>query len=520
MNAAKLLREVYSPLAAINAEHHMNKLYLWASSFRSDFRLGYMFYAFVFACGSAVIFLVLRGFSPQTEAKRNKPRFNIFDYPSVLPDHQPPLNFWNWLKRLHPASAASMHLASILPSSQISSSHATSVPPAYPTLVEFEYRFDELARKFPQLVTKHVIGTTTKQRPLFAFRVSDNPGMNEDEPALLFTALHHAREPVGVFICHALMNELLSNYEGSAWHKRLIDSLDLWFVPLVNPDGYDYLMTSQRQFPWWRKNLRDNNNDGRFDPLIDGVDLNRNYDYNWSEGGEGEFGSWFYRGQSAFSEPETQALRDLEAQHNFIIGVSFHSYGEVVLYPWGNFHPAPDHDLILDIAQNYASRIGRQNGVGKYQVLPLNGRVGQSSVWRYATSGALDFICETGEDYFPAFESLPRLVAENVRGANYLLERALRSGISGHVREAETGAPLDAEIIVAGLERDYVKPRHANGTFGRFDRLLLPGVYTIIVRKNGYRATRIAPVSVNDSTLTYLEVELQREATRPAITSH
>lgn len=498
----------------------MNKLYLWVASFRTFLRLGDMFFALVFACGSALVFLLMRGFSPQAEAKRAKPRSNIFDYPAALADHHPPANFWNWLNRLHPSSAASTHLASIFPSSRIPSSSATSVPPAYPTLIEFEYRFDELARKFPQLVTKHLIGATTTQRPLFAFRVSDNPGMNEDEPALLFTALHHAREPVGVFICHALMNELLHNYGGSAGHTRLIDSLDIWFVPLVNPDGYDYLMSRQRQFPWWRKNLRDNNNDGKFDPLIDGVDLNRNYDYNWSEGGEGELGSWFYRGKNAFSEPETQALRDLETQHNFILGVSFHSYGEAVLYPWGNFHPAPDQDLILDIAQNYASRIGRQSGAGKYQVLPLNGRVGQSSVWRYAMFGAIDFICETGEDYFPTSESLPRLVAENVRGANYLLERTLRSGISGHVREAETGAPLDAEIIVAGLERNYVRPRHANGAFGRFDRLLLPGVYTIIVRKNGYRAARIEQVSVNDSTLTYLEVELQREATRPAITSH
>lgn len=497
----------------------MKKLYLWAASLRAFIHSGRVLYALAFACSSALLFFLARGFSHSTGLKRSKPQPPLPAFPTTQIDEQPP-NFWSLLQRLHSSSATATHLASFLPASRASSTRAMTVPPVYPTLTEFEYRFEELARAYPQIVTKHTIGASTLQRPLWAFRVSDNPHLNEDEPALLFTALHHAREPAGVFICHALMENLLHNYGSSASLTRLVDSLDIWFVPLVNPDGYEYLMTSQRQFPWWRKNLRDNNGDGKFDPLIDGVDLNRNYDYNWNEGGEGESGSWFYRGHGAFSEPETQALRDLDQQYNFVLGVSFHSYGEAVLYPWGNFYPAPDQDLILDIAQKYAARITRQSGAGKYQVLPLNGRVGQSSVWRYGATSAIDFICETGEDYFPAHESLPRIITENVRGANYLLERTLRSGISGHVREAETGAPLEAEIIVAGLEREYVKPRHARGAFGRFDRLLLPGVYTITVRKSGYHAAQFDRVSVNDSTITYLEVELQREAARPSITSH
>ncbi len=498
----------------------MKKLYLWAASVRARISFSHMLSALLFACSSALVFLLVRGLCHPTGSKRGKPQAALPAHPAALSEHQRPPNFWTLLNQLQTSSATSARLASFFPATRTSSTRTTIVPPAYPTLTEFEYRFEELARAYPRLVTKHVIGASTMEQPLWAFRVSDHPDLNEDEPALLFTALHHAREPAGVFICHALMEDLLQNYGNSASHTRLVDSLDIWFVPLVNPDGYDYLMASQRQFPWWRKNLRDNNGDGKFDPLIDSVDLNRNYDYNWNEGGEGELGSWFYRGHSAFSEPETQALRNLEQQRNFILGVSFHSYGEAVLYPWGNFSPAPDHDLILDIAQKYAGQITRQSGAGKYQVLPLNGRVGQSSVWRYGVTSAIDFICETGEDYFPALESLPRIVAENVRGASYLLARALRSGVSGHVREFETGAPVEAEIIVAGFERDYVKPRHSHGRFGRFDRLLLPGVYTITVRKSGYRTAQFEHVSVNDSTLTYLDVELHREAVRPSITSH
>ncbi|NUO79006.1 hypothetical protein HUU05_02940 [candidate division KSB1 bacterium] len=475
--------------------------------------------------GSSIVLLLVRAFSPHVTTKRIKaeeaapccplpsasasqPRFSFAQLREFITPHAP-------------YASSSLRFASFLPSLGTTTTHATEVPAAYPTLEEFEYQFEALARKFPQLVHRQIIGVSTAgQRPLWAMRLSDHAQTDEDEPAILFTALHHAREPAGVFICKALMEELLNNYGQSARHTRLLDSLDIWFVPLVNPDGYDFIMKSQRQFPWWRKNLRDNDNDGRFNPLIDGVDLNRNYDYNWQEGGEGETGSWFYRGRSAFSETEIQALRDLEVRRNFVIGVSFHSYGEAVLYPWGNFNPAPDQDLILDIAENYAAQIGRLNSRATYAVLPLNGRVGQSSVWMYGASSVIDFICETGEDYFPAPQELPRIVAENVRGGMFLLERALYSGISGHVREAQTGVPLDAEISVEGRAASYVKPRHAEGKHGRFDRLLLPGTYTISIRKSGFRTQRREHVVVNDSALTYVQVTLQRETASPSITSH
>ncbi|MGH7496508.1 MAG: M14 family zinc carboxypeptidase [bacterium] len=402
--------------------------------------------------------------------------------------------------------------AGLLPSFPPRHEHTAVVPEAYPTLAGLEQQFNDLIRDFPHLARLHHIGTSTARlHPIIAIRLSDHPEIEEDEPAVLFTALHHAREPAGVYICSALIQELLTNYEMSARHRRLLDSLDIWLVPLVNPDGYQYILENQRQFPWWRKNLRDNDDDGQFNPLVDGVDLNRNYDYNWEEGGEGEAGSWFYRGRSAFSETEIQTLRNLELQQNFVIGVSFHSYGEAVLYPWGNFHRAPDQDLILDIARQYASRIGRLSGQGAYNVLPLNGRVGQSSVWMYGAGGVIDFICETGEEYFPPLDDLFHLSQQNVNGAMFLLERALRSGICGHVVDAETGAPLEAEIVVNGFERNYVKPRHSHPEYGRFDRLLLPGVYEVHVQKKGYQTARFEKIEVRAETSTRLEVALHRE---------
>lgn len=396
-----------------------------------------------------------------------------------------------------------------------------SVPPGYPTLSEFETRFFNLVHRYPQLAKIEKIGRSTVwQQPIWAIRLTAAAHEQTGKPAVLFTALHHAREPAGVFICLAVMNDLLSNYGVSARHTRLLDSLEIWFVPIVNPDGYRYIMESQRNYPWWRKNLRDNNHDGRFDPLVDGVDLNRNYDYNWSEGGENEPSSWFYRGAQAFSEPEIQAVRDLALQKKFVLGVSYHSYGEAVLFPWGNYLPAPDQDLIVDIAQTCAAQIGRLSGRGTYNILPLNGRCGQSSIWMYGELGAIDFIIETGEEYFPSLADAARIAEQNLRGAMYLLERALGAGISGHVVDAETGKPLNADIHVRGRRADYVRPRHANGAWGRFERLLRPGTYTVEISQTDYETARFEKVQVEADRMTPLHVMLRRKNGHAAESSH
>ncbi len=426
----------------------------------------------------------------------------------------PPWNLWEWLSWLDFAHAPEQKFAgaSLLSLRSFHPENSASVLSAYPHLASFERRFADLVRAYPHLAHLEKIGESTAWRqPLWAIRVSDHPDRDEDEPAVLFTGVHHAREPLGAFICHALLQELLTNYGRSPLHTRLVDSLEIWLVPIVNPDGYEYIMQNQLQFPWWRKNLRDNNADGVFDPLVDGVDLNRNYDFNWDEGGDGNPASWFYRGGSPFSEREIQALRDLAWRENFLIGVSYHSYGESVLYPWGNYHHAPDQELIVDIAQRCAESIGRLSNSGSYNVLPLNGRVGQSSIWMYGELGTMDYIIETGEAYFAAVEDIPRITGENISGALYLLERALGSGITGHVRDLLTGKPIAAEIHVNGCEASYVKCRRADILRGRFDRLLFPGNYTLEIRAPGYKTEILAGVAVQQNSTTGLEIALTRQ---------
>jgi hypothetical protein len=385
----------------------------------------------------------------------------------------------------------------------------SNIPAIYPPLEEIYHEIIKLQLRFPELIHVETIGKTTAlQLPLRAVKVSDNAVNREDEPRILFMGVHHAREPIGANICLEMITSLCTGYETDSRIRRWLDELEIWFVPVVNPDGYKYIHDNDLGFPWWRKNLRDNDGDGVFNPLVDGVDLNRNYDFNWADGGDGHPGSWFYRGKKSFSENEASAIKRLAIRENFVIGISYHSYGEAVLYPWGNFAEPPDRDLILDIAQNLSLRIRRASGHGTYTILPLNGAVGQSSIWMYGFLGTIDFIVEVGTQYYPDAARVPAILAAHLNGACYLFDRILSTGVHGRVYEFYTKRPLLAEVEVVEYAAEHVKPRRTDTVFGRFHRLLLAGNYTIEIRSAGYQTKRINEVAVADGESVELDIGL------------
>ena len=121
---------------------------------------------------------------------------------------------------------------------------------------------------------------------------------------------------------------------------------------MLNPDGYFLVMDEKKSPQYWRKNMSDNNRNGIFDPDKDGVDINRNYDFNWADEGDSNPKSWYYRGPYPFSEKETRALRDLALREKFVFHLDYHSYGEVILYPWDNFTAPPDLGLVIKLAKD------------------------------------------------------------------------------------------------------------------------------------------------------------------------
>jgi hypothetical protein len=195
------------------------------------------------------------------------------------------------------------------------------------------------------------VGTSRRGRPILGLLLGKQDGGLPTRPAVLLNALTHAREPQGMQSLLYFAHWLLSRYGADSEASYLLDHRRIYLCPVVNPDGYfvnESLYVANGSFGFWRKNCRDNDGDGFFDMPGDGVDLNRNYGYQWgfpNGGSSSNPASDVYRGPSAFSEPETQAQRTLVNTLQPKTGLSFHTYGDYYIHPWGYTAAAPPDSL-------------------------------------------------------------------------------------------------------------------------------------------------------------------------------
>lgn len=240
---------------------------------------------------------------------------------------------------------------------------------------------DEMVATYPNLITaKAPISTfvTAQNRPLYYVRISDNPNIDESaEPKVLYTAIHHAREPMSLMETIFFMWYVLENYGSNPELTYIVDHMQLYFVPCINPDGYVYNQTTNPNGGgMWRKNRRLNSG-GSY-----GVDLNRNYSYGW-----GTTGTSFtqsndtYCGTAAFSEPETQAMRWLVQNNKFVTAFNAHTYAEDILFPIGTTTAefADHHDYF----QEYTNKMVELNGYGAIKSSALYPASGDSDDYMY-----------------------------------------------------------------------------------------------------------------------------------------
>jgi hypothetical protein len=347
-------------------------------------------------------------------------------------------------------------------------------------------------------------------------KVSDNPQSEEDELNILYIGIHHACEVMGGETLLYMIGHILENYGIDPVITFWIDNYQTYFVPLINPDGH-YAVT-QGIDNFWRKNARDTNNNGIYyefqggtwwTDVTEGIDLNRNYDWFWELGGSGDRRSYYYRGSAPFSENETQAIQSLGLAHHFVTGISFHSYGEVVIYPWSYYgQPAPDQDVYNTFASALASHFIKDSG-GGYSTSIYSAQSGECRNWFYGVTGGMFFCIELMP--FPLFTPPGYQLAERTQryynGAIYLYERIQGPGITGHVTDAVTGNPLEARVEIGGRISSQVYPRYSESLYGRYSRLLNPGSYTVIAGARNYQTQRIYNVVVSD-TLTVLNIQL------------
>jgi len=221
------------------------------------------------------------------------------------------------------------------------------VPPEYHSYEETWRTFDSLRRIYPDLCRLDTVGRTHwRNLPILGVKLSKYVNSVEDEARALFTGMIHAREPLANEIIIYAAKYILTNYATNPQVRRWVDSSEIWFIPVINPDGWKYVVDSNLVNPWWRKNQRDNNNNGRFDPNYDGVDLNRNFDWLWTQSGSTNPADWTYRGPAPNSEREVQTQANLARLTRPVFEIDYHSYGQIVYYSWSNTPPPPDGRFI------------------------------------------------------------------------------------------------------------------------------------------------------------------------------
>jgi hypothetical protein len=281
-------------------------------------------------------------------------------------------------------------LASVVLATTAGPVAAADFPPRdsrYHSLAEMEAEIKAVEAAKPAIVDVFKFGTSYQGRTIWAAKVSDNVGAawEEDEPEILFDALHHAREHMTVEQALYTLHLLADNYGSNTAITNLVNNRVVWIVFALNPDGGDYDLTcggSHAPYCAWRKNRQPN---GAGNPI--GTDLNRNYDYRWGccGGSSGNPASITYRGPSPFSAPETRVLRDFvngrvrNGIQQIRAHVTFHTNGELILWPYGYTRTDIPVDMSVEDHSTFVA-------MGK-AMASLNGYKAEQSSDLYITDG-------------------------------------------------------------------------------------------------------------------------------------
>lgn len=341
---------------------------------------------------------------------------------------------------------------------------------AYPTIAEINASMNAVVAAHPDIARMEQIGTSVQGREIYAVIVSDNVDDDEAEPEIRITGNIHGDEKTAGMSCLNFLEVLTDNYGTSDLCTYVVDNSEVWVISILNPDGYA--------------------NDTRYN--ANGIDLNRNCSYMGPGGGGGS---------TAFSEPETAAMRDITMQswpaqnnytHPFATGLSFHSGAECFNAVW-NFsttEPIQDLDFVTAQANAYANHpsISAYYGAGVWDIwipgaswYPTNGDVND---WSYGEVGTVDHTIEVSN-----IKSDPDW--PGIASANYMpmLEFCETStyGIYGTVKDGG-GNPLDALVEVQlsdGLDSSPLRFCRTDVIDGGYSKALVPGTYDIVVTVAG-----------------------------------
>lgn len=405
----------------------------------------------------------------------------------------------------------------------------------YYTYAEMEQEVDQIVAAYPALAQKIDLGTTWQGRTIWGLKISDNVAVTEPEPRVLFVAAQHAREPIGCSILLDFAKYLTQQYGVSDTASTIVNNDEVLLVPVANPDGYVFNET-YNDYWGYRKNGRDNDNNGSFDPTQDGVDLNRNYTYMWgydNSGSSPDPTADDYRGPSAASEPEVQAVIARCVADSFLYAMDYHSYGDYLMYPWGYIDALPpDSDLYQAMADTMTTQIGLPNNYvygTPNQTVGYNANGGSFDYWygeQTTKPMCFGWGCEVGAEFWEGANDTAIILQQcnETRPMNiYLCLRAAIIGIEEGSRVTITQPRLvpnpvrdlgTLAFVQAGGRRLAIRIYDAAGrvvmalperTFGdgfnevRLDtRGLAPGVYFVSASEASRELLRRKMVVIRD----------------------
>ncbi|MEA2194243.1 MAG: carboxypeptidase [Solirubrobacteraceae bacterium] len=312
---------------------------------------------------------------------------------------------------------------------------AASFPAADAGYHSYQEMTDEtaaIAAAYPSIVSRASIGTTYQGRQIWALKVSDNVATDEAEPEVLFTANQHAREHLTVEMAMYLLNELTTKYGTDSRITNAVNTREIWIVPSVNPDGAEFDVATG-SYAMWRKNRQPNAGSSAV-----GTDLNRNWGWQWGccGGSSATFSSETYRGAAPFSAPETTVLRNFVTSRvvggvqQIKTGIDFHTYSELVLWPYGYTTAdtaagmtADDQAALRTIGLNLAST----NGYTPEQASDLYIADGAIDDWMWGTHKIFAYTFEmypttSNPGFYPPDEAIPAQTTRNREAVLRLLE--------------------------------------------------------------------------------------------------
>jgi carboxypeptidase T len=362
-------------------------------------------------------------------------------------------------RRIVPAILASLMAAKFMVSlAPVSAVHAADEFPAgyegFHTYAEMSEEVAAVAAAHPDIVRRFSIGRSYEGRTLWAAKISDNVGTDEAEPEVLYDGLHHSDEHMGLEMTLRILHWLVDGYGTDDRVTRIVNSREIWIVFAVNPDGAEWDIRGGR-FLHWRKNRQPNANG------TVGTDLNRNYGYRWGGGGLTSTNprAITYRGTSAFSAPETRALRDflasrvVDGRQQIRAAISFHEYGRLVMWPYGYTRTNVPADMTTQDRAALAA-IGRHMaasaGYRPEQASDLYVTSGTTRDYEYGRYRIFSYTFELSNVDYPRDTRIAGETGRNREAVLYLAERAwCPLGVLGAaVRDARCGA-FDDDLEVS-----------------------------------------------------------------------